>query len=86
LQPVITTLKSRNYLFDFEHGQLIETLILGGINIVKQQNYNIFPVWDLPTRLFHWVNVLCLIGLITVGTIILWGGAFDFSNEGKILI
>lgn len=30
-------------------------------------------IWDLPTRLFHWLLALCVIGLITTGTL---GGAW----------
>ena len=26
-------------------------------------------VWDLPTRLFHWALVLCVVGLIVTGNI-----------------
>ena len=28
---------------------------------------NSYPVWDVPTRWFHWINVLCVIGLIAIG-------------------
>jgi Ni/Fe-hydrogenase 1 B-type cytochrome subunit len=30
-----------------------------------------YPVWDVSVRLFHWVNVLCVLGLIAVGVAIL---------------
>lgn len=43
-----------------------------------------YPVWDRTTRLFHWLNVLCVIGLIGVGTIILYAGDLGVSTEGKI--
>ena len=26
-------------------------------------------VWDLPTRVFHWATALCVLGLITTGTV-----------------
>jgi cytochrome b561 len=29
------------------------------------------PAWDLPTRWFHWINALAVIGLIASGIVIL---------------
>ena len=26
--------------------------------------YRVYVAWDLPTRLFHWVNALAVIGLV----------------------
>lgn len=43
-------------------------------------------VWDRPVRLFHWINVICIIGLISVGLFILYGKSFGVSSEGKILL
>jgi cytochrome b len=43
-----------------------------------------YPVWDRTTRWFHWLNVLCVIGLIGVGTVILYAGDLGVSNDGKI--
>jgi len=31
-----------------------------------------YKVWDLPTRLFHWVNFLSVIGLIAVGLLMMY--------------
>lgn len=42
---------------------------------MTQQNYQSYQVWDVPTRFFHWLNVLCVVGLIAVGTAILWARA-----------
>jgi len=42
--------------------------------------------WDKTTRWFHWINVLCVLGLIIVGTVILNGKAIGISGEGKILL
>lgn len=50
---------------------------------MKLQEYT---VWDRATRLFHWVNVLCVIGLIGLGTAILNGGALGLSDPGKIAL
>ncbi|MCK5425256.1 MAG: cytochrome b/b6 domain-containing protein [Emcibacter sp.] len=53
---------------------------------MTDQHYQSYQVWDLPTRLFHWLNVICLLGLIAVGTAILWAGALGLASEGKILL
>lgn len=42
-----------------------------------------YPVWDAGTRWFHWINVLCVIGLAAVGLLILNAKAFDLPNSGK---
>ena len=42
------------------------------------------PVWDRTTRVFHWLNVLCVFGLIGVGTVILYAGDLGVSSDGKI--
>ena len=43
-------------------------------------------VWDGPTRWFHWINFLAVIGLMGVGLVILNGKALGISNEGKVLL
>ena len=45
-----------------------------------------YPAWDRTTRLFHWLNVLCVFGMIAVGTVILWAGDLGISTEGKIAL
>lgn len=45
-----------------------------------------YPVWDRTTRLFHWLNVLCVLALISVGTVILFAGDLGVSNDGKIAL
>ena len=45
-----------------------------------------FPVWDRTVRAFHWINVICLIGLISLGLIIFFNKDFGVSSEGKILL
>lgn len=42
--------------------------------------------WDLGTRLFHWINAVCVLALMAVGFLILNAGALDVSNGGKILL
>ena len=50
---------------------------------VKLQEYK---VWDATTRVFHWLNVLCVFGLAAVGTVILNGDALGASAGGKIIL
>jgi Ni/Fe-hydrogenase 1 B-type cytochrome subunit len=45
-----------------------------------------YRVWDAGVRWFHWVNVLCVLGLIAVGVGILNDKALGLSNDGKILL
>jgi len=43
-------------------------------------------VWDASIRWFHWINVLCILGLIAVGVVILNAKALGVATEGKILL
>ena len=45
-----------------------------------------YPVWDVPTRWFHWINVLCVIGLVAIGVVILNAKVLGVTNEGKVLL
>jgi len=45
---------------------------------------NEYSVWDRTTRVFHWLNVLCVTSLIGVGTFILFASDLGVSNQGKI--
>ena len=45
-----------------------------------------YKVWDRSTRWFHWINVICVISLIFVGTAIFNGKAIGVSGDGKILL
>jgi Ni/Fe-hydrogenase 1 B-type cytochrome subunit len=45
-----------------------------------------YAVWDAGTRWFHWINVLCVIGLAAVGLVILNDGALGVSNTGKVIL
>lgn len=45
-----------------------------------------YHVWDVPTRCFHWINVLCVLSLAGFGLVILNAGALEISNAGKILL
>ena len=45
-----------------------------------------YRVWDAPTRWFHWINVLCVIGLIAIGVVILNAKVLGITNDGKVLL
>ena len=45
-----------------------------------------YPVWDAGVRWFHWINVVCFIGMIAVGVTILNAKTLGVSTEGKILL
>jgi cytochrome b len=42
------------------------------MNTSKQIEIVQYPVWDLPVRLFHWINVLSIFGLLIFGFIMLY--------------
>jgi len=46
----------------------------------------IHAAWDRGVRIFHWINFLCVLGLLAVGTVILNAGALGVSDSGKILL
>jgi len=43
-------------------------------------------VWDVNTRWFHWINVLCVLSLIAVAVAIINASTLGVSTEGKILL
>ena len=45
-----------------------------------------YSVWDASVRWFHWINVLCVLGLIAIGVAILNDKALGVSNDGKIVL
>ena len=42
--------------------------------------------WDRTTRWFHWINVLCAVGLVGVGLAILYASDLSIGNDGKIAL
>lgn len=48
--------------------------------------YNTYQVWDKTVRIFHWINVLAVLGLIAVGTAILNAKVLGVTTDGKILL
>lgn len=45
-----------------------------------------YSVWDRTTRWFHWINVICILGLIAVGLVIFNNKILGVSGDGKILL
>lgn len=45
-----------------------------------------YPVWDRLVRIFHWVNVACIIALTALGTALLWDDELGLSSGGKVLL
>ena len=43
-------------------------------------------VWQKSIRVFHWLNVLCILGLIAIGLIIFNSKALGVSTDGKVLL
>ena len=41
-----------------------------------------YSAWDTNIRWFHWINVLCIIGLIAVGVVILNAKLLGVAVEG----
>jgi Ni/Fe-hydrogenase 1 B-type cytochrome subunit len=52
----------------------------------RQPEYREYLAWDAPTRLFHWINALAVLGLIATGIGILTGSLLGLSPEGKIVL
>ena len=46
----------------------------------------LYRVWDAPTRWFHWINFMCVIGLIAIGVAILNAKVLGVTDDGKILL
>ena len=52
----------------------------------RQPEYREYLAWDVPTRLFHWINALAGLGLIASGLEILTGSLLGLSPDGKIAL
>jgi len=48
---------------------------------MTDNNIAVYKAWDLPTRLFHWINFLCIILLSILGLIMLNKGAIGISER-----
>jgi Ni/Fe-hydrogenase 1 B-type cytochrome subunit len=55
------------------------------MNANQQQEIKVHSVWDLPVRLFHWVNFLSVISLLFMGFIMLYKKELGITSlEAKI--
>lgn len=52
------------------------------MNIEREQVF----VWSRKIRLFHWINVICILLLIVIGVIILNSKLIGVSTDGKVLL
>lgn len=43
-----------------------------------------YSVWDAPTRVFHWVNAICVLALVVVGYLILHGRDLEIPRSGSL--
>lgn len=53
--------------------------------MIKNEIYQ-YKVWDRAVRLFHWVNVLVVLGLLAVGTVIMYSSDLGVGTAGKITL
>lgn len=53
---------------------------------MKNENKKNYYVWERKVRLFHWINVICFLGLAGVGLVILNGKMLGISGDGKVLL
>jgi Ni/Fe-hydrogenase 1 B-type cytochrome subunit len=45
-----------------------------------------YRVWDASTRWFHWINALCVLGLMLVGVIILFADSLGVPPAGRVTL
>jgi Ni/Fe-hydrogenase 1 B-type cytochrome subunit len=53
---------------------------------MAQSTLKAYPVWDGGVRLFHWINVLAILGLLAVGLMLMFSKDFGVTDDGKILL
>ncbi len=52
----------------------------------ETQSLTSYRVWDAPTRWFHWINALSVLGLMVVGVLILFAGDLGISAAGRVTV
>lgn len=45
-----------------------------------------YKVWDRTTRWFHWINFTAVLGLASIGTVILCANALGIGDSGKLAL
>ena len=53
---------------------------------IAMTDLKVYSIWDANVRWFHWINLLCMLGLIAVGVVILNDKALGVSTDGKTLL
>lgn len=53
---------------------------------MADESLHSYNVWDRQTRLFHWINLLAVLGLIGIGSVILFASDLGIPSKGKILL
>jgi len=57
------------------------------MNANQKQEIQIYKVWDLPVRVFHWVNFLCVISLLFMGFVMLYKKELGITSlDAKIAL
>lgn len=53
---------------------------------MTDKSYHSYKAWDVPTRIFHWLNALSILTLMILGLVILNGKMFGLAGEGKVFM
>ena len=53
---------------------------------MSSEEFIAYHVWDAPTRWFHWINALSVLGLILIGLLILFAGSLGIAAEGRVTV
>lgn len=53
---------------------------------MSQPTLKAYPVWDGGVRLFHWINVLAILGLLAIGLVLMFSKELGITDDGKILL
>jgi cytochrome b len=48
-----------------------------------RENMKEYAVWDRTTRWFHWINFVAVLGLASIGTVIINGNTLGIGDNGK---
>lgn len=53
---------------------------------IGRENMKEYAVWDRTTRWFHWINFVAVLGLVGIGTVILYGKTLGIGDDGKVAL
>ena len=62
------------------------TVVAGAGRTYREPHFDEYKAWDVPTRVFHWLNAVLVIALIGTALVIYNGDALGISADGKILL